>query len=300
MSLLAYRPSAYPSKFSDASELLYVHKLFQQHFEILEADSPELLEQVLTLRYQIYCLENPFENASNFPNKMERDCYDEYSIHALIRHRDTGEVVATVRLVRPNSSGHGNGFPMESCCGTLLTNISKEAKISSHYSPAEISRFAVSKDVRRRIIKTASTTETEHSGKAKPDNAYWDRLLYSHLTLELFAAAMHLSDKYKITHWYSLASPALFRTLRRFGIRLTSIGPAIEYRGMRLPCIDNLETLLRRVYQAKADAWSVLTNHGAIWPDSKRNYIEASTKTKRTLAMAPYRTTALQPQIASA
>ncbi|ADE16307.1 conserved hypothetical protein [Nitrosococcus halophilus Nc 4] len=294
MSLLNYCPSANQSKFDDVSESLRVHELFQKYFEVLEADTTKLIEQAFNLRYQVYCLENPFENASCFPNKMEMDHYDQYSIHALIRHRDTGEAVGTVRLVRPNSSGHRHGFPMEPCCSTLLTNIPREMQISSHHSPAEISRFAISKNIRQRVMKMASATKAGHSEEEKSNNSRLDRLLYSHLTLELVAAAMHLSDKHGITHWYSLASPALFRILRRFAIRLTPIGSAIEHRGIRLPCIDNLETLLRRVYKNQPDAWNILTNHGTIWPESKRNYIEESTKVTRKFTIVP------QSQIATA
>ncbi|WP_244859957.1 PEP-CTERM/exosortase system-associated acyltransferase [Nitrosococcus oceani] len=305
----AYCQSAYQQKFdtTSTSELLCIHELFQQHFKVFEflpRESPKLFEQTLALRYQVYCLENSFENASDFPSKMEMDQYDEYSVHTLICHRDTGEAVATVRLVQPNSSGYQHGFPMEPHCNASLTALPGESRPSSHHLPAEISRFAISKNVRQRVMKMASTMQAGHTEKGKPNHISWDRLLYSQFTLELFAAAIRLSDKYGITHWYSLASPALLRTLRRFGIRLTSVGPAIDHRGMRLPCIDNLETLLRRVYQTQPDAWNILTNHGTIWRESKRNYIEElkqeKIKAKDKFALLPYFKKEFQPRMASA
>lgn len=300
MSLLAHCPSTYQSDLNAESELLFIHEIFQQHFEILEVNSPELLEQALALRYQVYCLENSFEEASCFPNKKEMDRYDQHSFHVLIRYGSTGEAIATVRLVRPNYSNHENGFPMEAYCNTPFANASEEARIPSRYSPAEISRFAVSKSARQHIMDMASTTDAL-SLSGKYDSSYWSRLLYSHLTLELVAAAMRVSDRHGITHWCSLASPALFRTLKRFGIHLTPTGPTIEHRGKRFPCVDSIETLLSRAYQAQPDAWRVLTNDGAIWPTSGRR-IERTGKTTaiRNLPIVPPYKAASQPQIASA
>lgn len=300
MPLLAHYPNAHSSKPSTESELLFIHEIFQQHFEILEASSPELLEQALALRYQVYCLEKSFEEVSCFPNKIETDNYDQHSLHVLIRYRSTKEAVATVRLVRPNSSSHGNGFPMEVYCNTPPANTPEETRIPSRYLPAEISRFAVSKSARQHIMEMVATSDATSPG-GQYDSTYWGRLLYSHLTLELVAAAIHLSDKHRITHWCSLASPALFRTLKRFGISLTPTGQAIEHRGKRFPCVDSLETLLSRVYRAQPDAWRVLTNDGAIWPASGRNTgkAEKATATRKLTIVPPYKT-AIQPQIANA
>ncbi|KFI22333.1 PEP-CTERM/exosortase system-associated acyltransferase [Nitrosococcus oceani] len=306
----AYCQSVSQQKFDDTPDLPCIHELFQQHFKVFEflpQEEPKLFEQTLALRYQIYCLENSFENASDFPSKMEMDRYDKYSVHTLICHRDTGEAVATVRLVQPNSSGHHHGFPMEPHCNASLTALPKESQLSSQHLPAEISRFAVSKSVRQRVMKIASAKQAGHSGRGKFNHTAWDRLLYSQFTLELFAAAIRLSDKHGITHWYSLTSPALLRTLRRFGIRLTSVDSAIDHRGMRLPCIDDLETLLTRVYRTQPDAWNILTNHGAIWGRTRRSYLNAIEELKKEKVRTKSETipplhfeARLQSQIASA
>ena len=45
-----------PGNFKDLS------KLYTRHFDVVRADTPALLDRVYELRYQVYCLENAFEN----------------------------------------------------------------------------------------------------------------------------------------------------------------------------------------------------------------------------------------------
>ena len=80
---------------------LFTH--FRQYFEILRADTTDLLEQAFRLRYQVYCQEGllPGYNPLDYPDGLERDIYDyeHRSAHCLLRHRPTGTNAGTVRLV---------------------------------------------------------------------------------------------------------------------------------------------------------------------------------------------------------
>ena len=61
----------------------------QKYFEIVLADTTELLEHVYRIRYQVLCVQNTFPDmdAIDYPDKMERDEYDNHSCHALLRFR---------------------------------------------------------------------------------------------------------------------------------------------------------------------------------------------------------------------
>lgn len=59
------------------------------------------------LRYDAYCRELKTENADLFPEREERDVYDTYATHIIVREKD--EIIATLRLIRDNP----NGFLME-------------------------------------------------------------------------------------------------------------------------------------------------------------------------------------------
>lgn len=267
MPIPLFPSTAYNHSSNNNSELLLTHNLFSQYFEVIEANSANLLKEVFALRYQVYCLENSFEEASCFFDKKEKDIFDDHSLHVLIRHRATGEAIATVRLVLPNSSNSGNQLPIEACCASLPTATQADKNSFPTHLPAEISRFAVSKNARQRIIDIPPI-EAERLGKIKGGHSHWTRLLYSHLTLELVAAAIQLSHKHGITHWYSLATSALIRALKRFGLQITPFSSPVEHRGKRYPCLDSLKTLLTGVYHEHSDAWNILTSEGTFWPES--------------------------------
>ncbi|MGR6034120.1 MAG: PEP-CTERM/exosortase system-associated acyltransferase [Candidatus Nitrosoglobus sp.] len=268
MPISTYHQRGLQQAANNKSELSRTHSLFLQHFEVLEANnSPNLLNEIYALRYQVYCLENPFEDATYFNDQKEKDIFDEHSLHILIRHRGTGEAIATVRLVLPNPSNPRGQLPLEAYCGSLRNTTLKHLRNSAAYSPAEISRFAISKSAKQRIMNIPPI-ELGRIGKSTGNYTHWSRLLHSHLTLELLTAAMKLSYDYGLTHWYSLATPALIKILNRFAFQLTPIHPAIEHRGKRYPCLDNLEALLAYTYQECPDAWAILTNNGTLWSDS--------------------------------
>lgn len=48
------------------SESLY--DAYNKYFKVIRADSPELLDEVFRLRYQVYCIEHKFENQHDFPD----------------------------------------------------------------------------------------------------------------------------------------------------------------------------------------------------------------------------------------
>lgn len=69
-----------------------IEAAFHQYFEIIDADTPELLKTVFDLRYRILCVHNTFPNfsGSEFPDGLEQDEYDYRSVHILLRHKPSG------------------------------------------------------------------------------------------------------------------------------------------------------------------------------------------------------------------
>ena len=59
---------------------------YNEYFDIERADDPERLDRVYRLRYQVYCLEHPFENADEHSDGRERDEDDDRSVHTLLVH----------------------------------------------------------------------------------------------------------------------------------------------------------------------------------------------------------------------
>jgi len=69
-----------------------------------------------------------------------------------------------------------------------------------------------------------------------------------------------------MTHICAVMEPTLLRMLRRLGMVMPSIGPVVEYHGLRQPCYGHLDTGLARVWIQRPEVWELLTCDGALWP----------------------------------
>src|SRR5579863_51804 len=119
--------------------------LYDSYFEIGPAETAEQLMAAFRLRYEVYCVENAFENPADNPFGMETDAHDSRALHSLLLRRGTGEVLGTVRLILPLSARgrEGTGLPIRDVCHHEL--IQGDYPVLPRASTAEISRFAVSK-----------------------------------------------------------------------------------------------------------------------------------------------------------
>ena len=64
---------------------------YNRTFSIVEANTDELRETCFKLRYEVYCIENDFEDPTRNPNQMERDTYDIDAVHFLMIHNESGK-----------------------------------------------------------------------------------------------------------------------------------------------------------------------------------------------------------------
>lgn len=238
---------------------------FHRYFEVLQADTPALRKDSYRLRYQVYCIEHPFEDAGEFPDNLEMDPYDRRAAHAIVRHRESGLTAGTVRLILPDENDLNSRLPVETHCAASFAQAGLDPDRFERQSLAEISRFAVSKEFRRRAGEKATV-----SGVGPDPNAYridmeGGRIL-PHLTLGLFIAIVQMSAQHGITQWYAVMEPALLRLLSRFGIRFQQIGGPIEYHGRRQPCYGEVNDVLAGIWRRRRDVWELITNKGQIWP----------------------------------
>src|SRR5689334_13340022 len=109
----------------------------QERFTVQLANTPALVREAHRLRYQVYCIENEYEEADS--SGLEVDEFDIHSHHVIMRDNITGEVVGAVRLVLWQQDMPEGSFPMQQVSPASLR----------HYVPvrttAEVSRFAISK-----------------------------------------------------------------------------------------------------------------------------------------------------------
>lgn len=239
--------------------------IFTSFFEIEVATTEEMINKVFEVRYQVYCIDRPFEDPSQFPDRRERDGYDPRSAHALIRHRRTGDSVAVVRLVLAEDKREQSDFPMEGQC---IHKMSQQAQETIAATPrqhvAEISRMAVSREFRRRLNETESPTGvTDQSCYADAEGG---RRAMPYISLGLFAAILRMSVKHNITHWMAVMEPAQLRLLKRFGVEFDHVGPLMEFHGLRRPAFTEAASLINGILRRRPDVWDLITESGRYLP----------------------------------
>lgn len=242
---------------------------FKSFFEIEVAATEETVNKVFEVRYQVYCIDRPFEDPDEFPDGRERDAYDPRSAHALIKHRRTGDSVAVVRLVLAGDSPEQSDFPMEGPC---FHKMSHQAQDTIAATPrqyiAEISRMAVSREFRRRLNEHESPTGvTDQTLYADAESG---RRAMPYISLGLFAAILRMSVKHNITHWMAVMEPAQLRLLKRFGVEFDHVGPVMEFHGLRRPAFTEAASLINGILRRRVDVWELITESGRYLPPQAR------------------------------
>lgn len=224
---------------------------FDYYFEMVPANTELLKQEVYKIRHQVYCIERGFLDIRE--QGLEMDDYDQYSNHYLIRYRNDGSYMATTRLILPDQQ-----------CPERLFSIETLSQIDETLLPipidrrhlAELSRFCVSKNFRRRANEQSLLVTNDVDGSHRNHNES------AHLTLSLFACALRISIEHDIRYWYALMEPASKRIAAALGIYFTEIGSPINFHGTRVPYFIQLSTMLDEVAKKNPDYWDMLTHHG--------------------------------------
>ncbi len=235
--------------------------IYRRYFDVVPANTPELLEQAYRLRYEVYCVENAFENPAEHPDGLERDEFDTHAVHSLLIHRDTGQVAGTVRLILPDRR---HPLPITRLCSDPLL---RNPLVLPPDRTVEVSRFAVSKSFRRRATDKPVVDGGFIEARKLADPP--DRRVIPHITLGLMKAVTQMSVEHGMTHLCAVMEPALLRLLARLGIHFTPIGPLVDHHGTRQPCYGELSAILAGIRDQRPEASEVITDRGRLWkPDA--------------------------------
>lgn len=232
--------------------------IYERWFQSTLANTPELRREAFRLRYQVYCIENPFEDPAQNPNEEESDDDDAHAAHALLIHRASGAVAGTVRLVLPLPDALDDSFALQRVCHEPMLGNHRQFPV---LRMGEVSRFSISKNFRKR--RGDGLYPNMHD--PEPRNAAEERRVIPHMTLGLIESLVRMSIQHRITYWCAVMEPTLLRLLSRLGIYFDPIGPLVDYHGRRQPCYIKVSTLLARVARERPDVWEVLTDRGRHW-----------------------------------
>ena len=229
---------------------------FDTYFQAVSADTRELIDKALALRYQVYCLERQFEDPKQQVGGLETDQFDRHSVHSLVFHRPQEEPIGTARLILPQA--RPNSLPIQSVLKKTGTN---PCDYFPNHAVAEVSRFAISKEFRRRKVENGLFPEAD-SKRERHGNLP---------CLGLIQMLLRQSMELGIEYWAAVMEPQLLRMLALMGIRFQPIGPLVSYHGLRQPSFCHLPVMVRNMALTKPDAWAVVTNNGELMsarPDS--------------------------------
>jgi len=202
-------------------------------FRFSEATTEEQRKKIFRLRYEVYALEFGFENPYDFPDKLERDIYDPYSVH-FIALNDDDDIIGTVRMILNSEKG----FPVEHA-----SDINNFINKPSPEMITEVSRLAVSKMLRRRpedgIHGVESYIPKSQGGVSdipiQNDDSFKDKRQRPAIILGLYRAVYHKCKELAITHMYMITEDKLFHALYKFGFIFKQVGSPVEYHGKRTP-----------------------------------------------------------------
>jgi N-acyl amino acid synthase of PEP-CTERM/exosortase system len=232
---------------------------YGRYFDIVPATTPDLLERAYRLRYQVYCVERGFIAPADHADGLETDAYDAHAVHSLLVHRASGATCGTVRLILPDAAHPASSFPVY---GLGPAAAAMRARLP-HLTTAELSRFAISKDFRRRA---GEGFYADFGEAGRLGVGYVERHLLSHITYGLMRAVLVMSLGHNITHLCAVMPTALLRLAARFGLDFEPVGAPVEYYGLRQPCCAALGDLVAGVRAARKDVWMAGTEGGRLVP----------------------------------
>ena len=223
---------------------------FNRYFACALADEPIMLRRALQTRYQVYCVENAFENPADHPNGLETDDYDSQSVHSVLLYRPTGDATGAVRLILPDLRRR-----LSPAVEHILES---EGRLPFPVATtAEVSRFSICK---RQPQSSFQTRLAFRRASANDDSIA--RHTGPLMSLGLIQGTVRMSIMHRITHWCAIIEPKFLRMLAAMGIHFTPIGPLVEHHGLRQPCYCHVESILENVRNERPSFWEVLTDGG--------------------------------------
>jgi N-acyl-L-homoserine lactone synthetase len=172
-------------------------------------DDPTLLDQSYRLRYQVYCIEREFLCPADYPDQLERDEFDRWSLHLGVMDRD-GNLRATSRLIQVSVFG----LPLFRHC-QIFPHLTEVYRPTNRF--AEVSRLCMSRQLAELGTDRAAVIPT------------------------MYRALYQFSKRAGFTHWVVATERGLHRLLTNFGFPFKPIGPHIDYFGPVAPYIMDLQ-----------------------------------------------------------
>ena len=227
---------------------------FNDYFSITIADTIELKKVVYKLRYDVYFTELGYEKSC--PVDCEKDVFDEYSTHVLIKHKATNLYAGSVRLVTPPISQPNAPLPFEiNCSHSFDPNKTAFLREGDSITVGEVSRLAVPATFRLRA-SDAKTPDGINPERVSMNISKEEIRYFPFIAVALYFAATSIVRYQHLKYAVVMMETRLARLLKISGICFIQLGEPIEYHGKRAlfyiepNFIDALKPELKELYHS--------------------------------------------------
>ncbi len=236
---------------------------YHRIFTLVEADTDELREQCYKMRYEVYCIENEFEDPTRNPGQMERDSYDLDAVNYLMIHNESGKPAGTVRVILPKEDMLMDSFPMQELCDhPILHTDGRPAQL------CQISRLCMSAFFRKRdndgSVLPAYYEQENIKGSTPDGNMVYIRRRIPYAPLGLFRVAFETALKNQITDCVLYIEPEQLKNFEKMGIAYTILGPKVEHHGSQQPVIFNIKNVLDTMLIDNLVCWEIISDMGRL------------------------------------
>ncbi|MBK1672848.1 PEP-CTERM/exosortase system-associated acyltransferase [Ectothiorhodospira shaposhnikovii] len=213
---------------------------FASYFQVLLADTEALKDEAHKVRYDVYCREFAYEKEEDCPGGRERDEYDAFALHCIIRHRACDVPAGCIRVVIPPAEQPGFLLPMEAFCRDSLTHSELKPEAFTRDRIGEVSRLAVHTQFRRR--RGESDSPAGYPGWDEMSEE--ERRTFPLLGLALFCAGTSLMQMAGREYAFVMMERRLARMLQSSGFPFVRIGEPMEYHGTRAAYYVRVEQVI--------------------------------------------------------
>lgn len=218
----------------------YGHMPVCPRFHGVELDEfPALLTDSYRLRYQVYCRERRFLDASHYPEGLEIDRFDRHAVHLGVVD-DWGTLVATARLVRRSDEG----LPMFGHCSVLR----RVPVLADQRAPlVEVSRLAVSR-------ASLESIDGETTSRGRAEARAMRHAARNDMITVLYRELYQASKRHGFTHWLVATEPSLQRLVIKYRFPFVQVGPVTDYFGPVAPYLMDVREFEQEILSGEAPA----------------------------------------------
>ena len=247
--------------------------MFDENYEVVVADTPSSRYIHHRIRYQVYCVEEAFEDPGRYPDGQEQDAWDDNAVHFIVRDRHCGEWIGAMRLIKPANRTlpiqriaqiDGSKLPPDLVPGrawelSRICILRERRRSMNRWSSAYcatalsggISTTPVrSHDDRRQSIDWGAMSRLRTALRAGSKTGFTgaalglrQRVNGSEVLAGMLRAAIEYArdSDYEVRYFYFLINPAMARMVGKMQFDICRIGDVCKHRGIRYPYFGALD-----------------------------------------------------------